>query len=404
MYGDSIREISPPLAGETPAATTYGARRRTVALAGRTSGRIASSIIAAALIAAGALPVAGLEPSLICFGNEPSWSVALREPDGARLTLPDEPAVEFRGTASRIEALRERVWRGQPVAGPGGDLVLFLREGACSDNMSDLKHPITARLSLPNGRFLAGCCRIPAPAAGQGAPDGGIEGRTWRLTHLTGLADEELAAIRDGVTVRLEDGRLQAFGGCNRMAGSYTLAADHLTVGALAGTMMACPQPAMRVESAFGKALTGRFTITAGEDRMQLAQGSTELTFVAEPPPRLENVQWTVTGYNNGRHAVVSPLVGTTLTLSFEDGSVAGHAGCNSFRAQAVIEENRLSVGPIAATRKMCPGEGVMEQEREFLAALETATAWAIDRGMLDVHRADGERVLTASAKSAEER
>ena len=37
-----------------------------------------------------------------------------------------------------------------------------------------------------------------------------------------------------------------------------------------------------------------------------------------------------------------------------------------------------------------------MQQEREFLAALESARVWAIDGGMLDVHRADGERVLNA--------
>jgi hypothetical protein len=37
-----------------------------------------------------------------------------------------------------------------------------------------------------------------------------------------------------------------------------------------------------------------------------------------------------------------------------------------------------------------------MEQERQFLSALETATSWAIDRDMLDLHRPDGERVLLA--------
>ena len=53
--------------------------------------------------------------------------------------------------------------------------------------------------------------------------------------------------------------------------------------------------------------------------------------------------------------------------------------------------------GAIAATRKACAAAGVMQQEREFLAALRSATTWAIDaRGMLDMHRADGERVLTA--------
>jgi len=238
----------------------------------------------------------------------------------------------------------------------------------------------------------------PAAPAAVAAAGSGIEGRTWRLTQLTGLAPEDLAVIRGGVTLRLEGGRVQAFGGCNRMAGGYALAADRLTVGALAGTMMACPEVESRVESAFAKSLAGAFAVRAEGDRLALVQGNLELTFVAEPAPRLEGVDWEVTGYNNGRQAVVSPLAGTTLTLSFADGAVTGQAGCNRFHGTAVIEASGLRIGPLAATRKNCPGEGVMQQEREFLAALETATTWTIERGMLDVHRADGERVLTANA------
>ena len=49
-----------------------------------------------------------------------------------------------------------------------------------------------------------------------------------------------------------------------------------------------------------------------------------------------------------------------------------------------------------AAARMRCDGEGVMEQERQFLAALESATQWAIERDLLDLHRADGERALLA--------
>jgi heat shock protein HslJ len=37
-----------------------------------------------------------------------------------------------------------------------------------------------------------------------------------------------------------------------------------------------------------------------------------------------------------------------------------------------------------------------MAQEREFLAALHSATLWTIRRGLLDMHRADGARALTA--------
>jgi hypothetical protein len=37
-----------------------------------------------------------------------------------------------------------------------------------------------------------------------------------------------------------------------------------------------------------------------------------------------------------------------------------------------------------------------MDQEREFLAAIGSATTWSIERDVLDIHRADGQRALMA--------
>jgi uncharacterized membrane protein len=107
-----------------------------------------SAVALVALVAV--LPATAEEPSLICFGNEPSWSLDLVKRGTARLAFPDAPPAEYRGSETRLE----------PIAGEGGDLVAFLRESACSDGMSDKEHPVTARISLADGRFLAGCCRI----------------------------------------------------------------------------------------------------------------------------------------------------------------------------------------------------------------------------------------------------
>jgi heat shock protein HslJ len=74
-----------------------------------------------------------------------------------------------------------------------------------------------------------------------------------------------------------------------------------------------------------------------------------------------------------------------------------GFAGCNTFRATYTAEADRIVVGPAAVTRKTCAGDGVMQQEREFLSALKSATTWGLMGKMLDMHRADGERVLTAA-------
>jgi heat shock protein HslJ len=88
--------------------------------------------------------------------------------------------------------------------------------------------------------------------------------------------------------------------------------------------------------------------------------------------------------------------IGTALTLSFRDGAVVGHSGCNTYRAGYTRDGSRLTIGPAAATRKACAAEGVMGQEQQFLAALQSATTWAIRGDVLDLHRADGARALTA--------
>jgi heat shock protein HslJ len=154
----------------------------------------------------------------------------------------------------------------------------------------------------------------------------------------------------------------------------------------------------MGVEQRFLGALSGTHRVSIAGHRLTLTPASgSPLVFQAEPPPTLEGVEWKVTGFNNGRQAVVSAITGTTLTMTFENGMVRGSSGCNTFRAPYTTEGNRLTIGAAATTRKMCPAEGVMEQEQKFLAALKTAKVWTIESGRLDVHRADGQRVLNAS-------
>jgi heat shock protein HslJ/uncharacterized membrane protein len=336
-----------------------------------------------------ALPAAAAEPRLVCFGNEPSWSLRFDAPGRATLAFPDGKPVEYRGRETRLDFLKERAWRGTPTGDAKAVLVAFLREATCSDTMSDAAHPLTARVSLPDGRLLAGCCRVPP------AP---LEGTTWRLDAPGGLAGDAKDPRAAPPTVRFADGRASGFSGCNRFAGGYTRDGDTLNVGRLAGTMMACPEPRMAAEKAFLDGLSGAHRVAIAGDRLTLTPATGQaLAFQAEPPPTLEGVTWKVTGFNNGRQAVVSTVTGTAITLSFENGKVQGSAGCNTFRAPYTSDGNRLSIGAVATTRKLCPAEGVMEQERQFLAALKTAQVWTVESGTLDVHRADGERVLMAS-------
>jgi heat shock protein HslJ len=352
------------------------------------------SLQTALLLLLPAVALAAEERPLVCFGNEPSWSVALSGTGAARLSLPDQDPVELRGNLARIEPLHEAAWRGAP-AGSGRDLVLFMRDGACSDGMSDTVHPVNARVSLPDGRFLAGCCRQPAVRA-----EPALEGTLWRIEELPGQDPSTLAAARPGLTVLFEEGRASGFSGCNRFAGSYTREGNRIRLGPLAGTMMMCDGQAMELENAFRNALAGTLTAAFADGRLTLTSESGTTAVLREAPaPALEGVTWEVTGFNNGRQAVVSPQLDTALNLTFADGTVTGTSGCNTFRASYTRDGDRIAIGPAATTRKACTAEGVMEQERQFLAALQAATTWTIRDELLDMHFADGARALMARAK-----
>ncbi|MCM8614061.1 META domain-containing protein [Accumulibacter sp.] len=362
---------------------------------------MSQSVAALALfLVACSLPVRATEASLICFGNEPSWGLSFTANGRARLELADRGAVEYRGRETGLAAPKERAWRGRPTSGRGGELVGFLSDATCSDNMSEVQHPLTARVSLPDGRLLVGCCRFPS-AARTPPPAMTIEGPTWRLTAIGGGKPDPAGQTGRPVTARFEAGRVDGFSGCNQFFGGYTIDGDRISFAPLAGTMMACAAPAMALEKSVQGVLAGTVRYAIDGDRLTLTPATgAALAFQAEPPPTLAGVVWHVTGFNNGRDAVVGPLVGTDLTLSFADGMVRGHAGCNSFRAPYSSDGERMTVGPALTTRKACAGEGVMQQEQEFLAALATATKWSVRGGMLDVHRADGQRVLNANAET----
>lgn len=116
---------------------------------------------------AGAAPAPGageMPKAFVCTGNEPSWRLDI---DGdraeyTRLRAEVEKQV-LAGRLRTLEFLRPRltVWRGA-ASGVAKDLVAFVSEERCADTMADQTFPFSARISMPDGEVLAGCCR-PAP-------------------------------------------------------------------------------------------------------------------------------------------------------------------------------------------------------------------------------------------------
>lgn len=253
--------------------------------------------------------------------------------------------------------------------------------------------------------FAAGCAGVKSKGdAGPPASKAALEAKPWRLQSLAGLEPAKLAAIESGVSVRFAGGNVQVSAGCNQMRGGYTLDADGvLVVKPLAGTMVACPEPAASVENAVKKALSVPLHTALANGRLTLEpeDEGAAMVLAPEPPPRIEGVAWNVIFANDGRKAMVSVVRGTTLTLSFANGTVSGSAGCNGFRGSYKLQGDRVAIGQLTTTRKACPGDGVMKQEANYVAALQNAATWKVERGLLTLFGADGNRLVEAQGPAS---
>lgn len=111
----------------------------------------------------------------------------------------------------------------------------------------------------------------------------------------------------------------------------------------------------------------------------------------------LEGQSWALTQL--GDDETSGELVqGTVITATFEDGTVAGSAGCNNYFADYAIDGDAIEVGPAGSTLMFCESpEGTMDQEQTYLALLQTADSFDVSGDILTLSN-DGTIVLTYSA------
>ena len=189
--------------------------------------------------------------------------------------------------------------------------------------------------------------------------------------------------LESGPSATFSNGTVSGSAGCNRYTASYTVDGSALEIGDVATTNMACPPPADAVERKFLAALerVEDWRIEDGE----LVLG--ELRFHEASPAGA----WDATAFLQ-RDAVSSPLPGTEVTAVFgEDGTLAGAAGCNTYRATYEIDGASITIGEPVATKKACTTpEGVMEQEQAYLSALPVAASYTVEGDRLSLLTAKG--------------
>lgn len=226
-----------------------------------------------------------------------------------------------------------------------------------------------------------------------------LEATAWVLAELPGQT-----LLPDApATLRFDPGRIFGSDGCNRYGTKYSQSGLNLKIAGQAfGTRIACPADRMQQADAFMKALSSSTSFRIEDGNLLLLDG--EAAVLARFAPQLQQLAgttWNVTAYNNGRQAVVSVLRDSELNLSFSpDGKVSGSAGCNQFNGVYRAEKSRISIGALAATRRMCAAPaGLMEQETQFLKALESAVTARFEANRLELRTGKGALAVTLTAK-----
>ena len=212
------------------------------------------------------------------------------------------------------------------------------------------------------------------------------------------------SVIEEGTAITLEftpDGLLSGFGGCNNYSSTFLAAQDGtLSISPLASTLMACPS-GMELESTYFTILpTARSFNFNSQGRLVLTYDEPskpgQVLIYASGAKPLTNTSWVLTSYGDPASPQAVPA-GTTITaLFYDDGSVGGFSGCNQYAASYTLQDQQMTIGPVAMTQMACPTG--MEVEQAYLSSLGTAQQYAITGQELTITYNEGAGLLTYTA------
>jgi heat shock protein HslJ len=235
-----------------------------------------------------------------------------------------------------------------------------------------------------------------------------LVGTGWQLVSLD---DDSLAEGSPFTLVFRDEHRLHGQAGCRGYVGGYDAGESdiHLYWLAMMGTEHCLGQGTLpEWEGVYTTALESIEDYRLAKGRLELITVRGEV-LVFEPLPEeddasLEGTSWTllasvetreVEGLPGPQLMPVDPLSGTEITVTFEDGTASGSAGCNTCSAAYTVDGSFLSLATLAVTEMGCTAPaGAMEQEQRYLGALKDVTAYRIDGSQLWLETGDGRALV----------
>ena len=143
----------------------------------------------------------------------------------------------------------------------------------------------------------------------------------------------------------------------------------------------------LTVDAGAGAGYIAAVSTLPTERQNVVASDHVQVTF--EQELTLEGVNW----------VLARTIAGTEITAIFDGGRVSGSAGCNNYFGTYVtsnsLGQNTISVSELGVTMMMCADE-IMDQETEYLTALQSATNYKVEGAALEITSPDSKLVYSA--------
>jgi heat shock protein HslJ len=220
---------------------------------------------------------------------------------------------------------------------------------------------------------------------------GDLVGTGWRLVSWDGDGPIEGSTIT--LVFRSEE-RVIGWAGCRGYYATYEASGDDvrfLSLGML-GSVEPCSEDLRAQEGEDTTSLEGTTNYRLEAERLELLTAPGEV-LVFEPllggtGAGLEGTKGTLVAFLEERAVedMATPLLmpadvlaGTEVIATFEDGTVSGSTGCNSYGGGYTLDGSAIAIGPVAVTEMAClDPAGVMEQEQRYLSFLGDVTGYSV--------------------------
>jgi heat shock protein HslJ len=106
--------------------------------------------------------------------------------------------------------------------------------------------------------------------------------------------------------------------------------------------------------------------------------------------PSLQDTRWVLVALGEA-----STLAGKAPSVEFSADQIRGSTGCNTYFGTYEVSGGELSIGDLAVTEMWCmEPEGVMDQEKAFLNALNAVASYQVETGRLELYNEAGTQIL----------